>query len=58
MTIHIDELVVRTVVVEEGGGAQGGSQGGKGAPGADQRDAIVAEAVERVLAILRRREEP
>ena len=56
MTIHIDELVVRTVVVEEGGGAQGGSQGGKGAPGADQRDAIVAEAVERVLAILR--EEP
>ena len=55
MTIHIDELVVRTVVEE--GGAAAPAEPGR-APAGAERDELIAACVERVMEILREREEP
>jgi len=55
MTIQIDELIVRTTVVE--GAAAGGGDAGGGKPSAVQREQLLEACVERVLEILRRREE-
>jgi hypothetical protein len=56
MTIHIDELVVRTQV-EEGGGRERPGGGGGEASGTG-REELIEECVERVMEILREREEP
>jgi hypothetical protein len=53
MPIVIDEVVISVEVREEPSTA-----GQQGALPADERQAIVAECVERVLEILKRREEP
>jgi hypothetical protein len=55
MPVEIKELVIRATVAEpEGTAASGGS-----APGGEQeREAIVRDCVDQVLAILREREEP
>lgn len=55
MTIQIDELVVRTTVVE--GAAAGGRDAAGGKPSAMQREQLLEECIERVLEILRQREE-
>lgn len=55
MTIQIDELVIRTTVVESGQAPAGGAAGGDN--GAGQREQMLQECVERVLDILRQREE-
>jgi Family of unknown function (DUF5908) len=62
MPLVIDEVVISVEVAEQGGGAGGGGAegggGGAGAPAAgEDRQALVAECVERVLEVLREREE-
>ncbi len=62
MPIVVDEVVITVDVRNEGPGGSGGgggAQGGGGAPGGGDADRqqIVAECVERVLAILAEREE-
>jgi Family of unknown function (DUF5908) len=52
MPIVVDEVVIS---VEVTGGESGGAGGGGG--GAEDRQALVEECVERVLEILRRKEE-
>ncbi|HWM89801.1 MAG TPA: DUF5908 family protein [Thermoanaerobaculia bacterium] len=56
MPIVVDEVVISVEVTnqESGGGAPAA---GGAAGGADDRQAIVEECVERVIEILRRREE-
>ena len=53
MPIQIDEIVVQVTV----GNAAGGGAAVPAAP-ADDRQALVAECVERVLEILREQKEP
>lgn len=57
MAIEVRELVIRAVLEpEEKGGGGGGGAGAGGGP-APPTEEIVAECVEQVLDILRRREE-
>ena len=56
MPVVIDEIVVQLDVRNaEGGGA--GTPAAP-APAADDRQALIAECVERVLEVLRRKQEP
>lgn len=53
MPLYVDEVVISVEVAE--GGAGGAAPAGGGASG--DRQALVAECVERVLEVLREREE-
>ena len=55
MTIHIDELVVRTIL-DEGSSGKANAPGGAG--GNINREEVIEECIERILEILREREEP
>jgi len=55
MTIHIDELVVRTILDEGGGGS---STGPSSSDSKIKKEQLIEECVERILEILREREEP
>ena len=52
MPIEIRELVIRTTVQESAGGKTSGRDGGS-----EDREEIIADCVEQVMAILREQEE-
>lgn len=57
MSVEINELLVRVEVTESPGGEQGRAASPAAAGGSTQREALIAECVERIMEILRQREE-
>ena len=57
MPIVVDEVVISVEVENAGGGARSSGAGGGGGGGADDKQALIAECVERVLEVLAQRQE-
>ena len=57
MPILVDEVVISVEVENAGGGARASSAGAGGGGGGDDKQALIAECVERVLEVLAQRQE-
>jgi hypothetical protein len=57
MPIVVDEVVISVEVENAGGGARASSAGAGGGGGGDDKQALIAECVERVLEVLAQRQE-
>ena len=57
MPIFVDEVVISVEAENAGGGARASSAGAGGGGGGDDKQALIAECVERVLEVLAQRQE-